>query len=328
MAAQTTTDYDSDNDGLIAVANLAQLNAIRWDLNGDGSVDDTANQASYTAAFPDAATSMGCPSTGCIGYELTANLNFDTDGDGDVDADDAGGAYWNGDLGWAPIGYYLSATDNSPFAATFEGNNRSITNLYINRSTASGVGLFGYVGAGAEVRNVRLRGGTVTGQQQIGGLVGRNTGTVRASSASGAVSGQQWIGGLAGQNRGTISASSASGAVSGQQQTGGLVGRNHGGAISHSHASGAVSGQQWVGGLVGSNATGATISSSHATGTVTGTDPATSSSIGGLAGYNDGTIEDSYHETGTVSGSTRIGGLVGYSYQGTIRDDSYASSTR
>ena len=32
-------DYDSDNDGLIDVANLAQLDALRYDLNGDGLVD-------------------------------------------------------------------------------------------------------------------------------------------------------------------------------------------------------------------------------------------------------------------------------------------------
>ena len=113
MAAQTTTDYDSDNDGLIAVANLAQLNAIRWDLDGDGAADDASNDTDYAAAFPTPATDMGCPSTGCTGYELTANLNLDTDGDGDVDADDAGGVYWNGGLGWTPIGYYLSLTDSS-----------------------------------------------------------------------------------------------------------------------------------------------------------------------------------------------------------------------
>ena len=34
--AQTTVDYDADGDGLIEVATIAQLNAIRWDLDGDG----------------------------------------------------------------------------------------------------------------------------------------------------------------------------------------------------------------------------------------------------------------------------------------------------
>ena len=34
----TTVDYDSNDDRLIEISNLAQLNAIRWDLNGDGVV--------------------------------------------------------------------------------------------------------------------------------------------------------------------------------------------------------------------------------------------------------------------------------------------------
>ena len=69
VAAQTPTDYDTDNDGLIEVDSLAKLNAMRWDLNGDGVVDPvdanqdgdttdpgdvtatTANQVSYAAAF-------------------------------------------------------------------------------------------------------------------------------------------------------------------------------------------------------------------------------------------------------------------------------------
>ena len=340
VAAQTTTDYDRDNDGLIEVKNLEQLNAIRWDLNGDGVADNPSTSSdpddpdapsqeqAYAAAFPNPATGMGCRLADddgdantpdvpvCIGYELTANLNFS-------------GSTWSSDPGWTPI------ADSAYFTATFDGNNRSITNLYINRPDADYQGLFGYFGGpAAEIRNVRLRDVNVTGNERVGGLVGFHQGggvsdnpAISNSSASGTVSGQQWIGGLVGQNRGTISDSSASVAVSGQQQIGGLVGRNHSGAISASSASGAVSGQQWIGGLVGTNAAGATIISSHATGNVTGTDPSTSSDIGGLVGYNGGTIEDSYHKTGTVSGYARIGGLVGYSYEGTISANSYASST-
>ena len=62
-SAQTaTTDYDDDNDGLIDVKTLAQLNAVRHDLNGNGD----ATHADYIAAFPSRDTSptgrMGCPS--------------------------------------------------------------------------------------------------------------------------------------------------------------------------------------------------------------------------------------------------------------------------
>ena len=74
-------DYDADDDGLIEVADLAQLNAIRWDLDGDG----VASDAGYATAFPDAPTSdMGCPASGCTGYELMADLDLDTDGSGTV----------------------------------------------------------------------------------------------------------------------------------------------------------------------------------------------------------------------------------------------------
>ena len=40
------TDYDSDNDRLIDITTLAQLNAMRWDLNGDG-VDASVEHRLY-----------------------------------------------------------------------------------------------------------------------------------------------------------------------------------------------------------------------------------------------------------------------------------------
>ena len=85
-------DYDTDDDGLIDVSTLAQLDALRYDLNGDGLVDGGTWMAYYDA-FPMGALGMGCPPPyGCDGYELTADLDFDTDVDGDIDSDDA---YWN-----------------------------------------------------------------------------------------------------------------------------------------------------------------------------------------------------------------------------------------
>ena len=334
-AAQDETDYDRDNDGLIEVADLAQLNAIRWDLDGDGAADDAAHEANYAAAFADPTTGMGCPSTGCVGYELTANLNFH-------------GSTWASDPGWAPLAEYVDA-DSIPFTATFDGNGNDITNLYINRPAALAVGLFGYAGAGADIRNVRLRSVNVTGHQYVGGLVGLNSGgavsnsqatgdvtgmdagaengkfvgglvgynyggTISDSHASGTVTGHQNIGGLVGYNYGgTISDSHASGTVTGHQNIGGLVGYNYGG-ISDSHASGSVSGEKSIGGLAGVNY-GVTISNSHATGRVTGT--GTSELIGGLVGYNSGTISNSY-ATGAVTGDSEVGGLVGTNEGGTI----------
>ena len=226
VAAQTTTDYDQDDDGLIEVNSLARLNAIRWDLDGDGVADQVywdhdgnpstlvqidasataANAVSYAAAFPNAATGMGCPSAGCTGYELEVDLDFDTDGDGDVDADDASGAYWNGGDGWDPIGYFTVGTTSTAFAATFEGNNHTIANLYINRTGVSYVGLFGWCyGAGAKIRKVGLLDVDVTGDERVGGLVGSNQGdgasdnpAISNSSVAGTVSGRRGSAGWSG----------------------------------------------------------------------------------------------------------------------------------
>ena len=65
--AVSAADYDLDGDGLIEITTLAQLHALRWDLDGDGS----STEAGYAAAYPGAAAGMGCPADGCEGYELT-----------------------------------------------------------------------------------------------------------------------------------------------------------------------------------------------------------------------------------------------------------------
>ena len=74
--------YDIDNDSLIDVHTIEQLNAIHYDLNGDGEVDDTTSDdpavegskaAAYVAVFYGL-----CPPDEVIyvGYELCADLDF------------------------------------------------------------------------------------------------------------------------------------------------------------------------------------------------------------------------------------------------------------
>ena len=77
-------DYDLDGDGLIEIRDLAQLDAVRHDLDGDGNPAAGAPTTAYNAAFSERITTpaalMGCPSGTCAGYELLADLDFDTDG--------------------------------------------------------------------------------------------------------------------------------------------------------------------------------------------------------------------------------------------------------
>ena len=359
-AQQATNDYDSDDNGLIEVGNLAQLNAIRWDLDGSGEADNSANDDDYAAAFPSPAAGMGCPNTGCDGYELTADLDFDTDDDGEADSGDD---YWNSGNGWLPIGNTASV----PFNAIFDGNRlhgHTISNLYINRPGTTGLGLFGYTGSSATIRNVELLDVSLTGHDDVGGLVGSNDGgTISNSDVSGSISGGHQVGGLAGRNQfgGSIENSQASGTVLGYRNAGGLVGANYGtisdshataavtsefpstieqagglaglnqdGTISNSYATGTVEGNQDIGGLVGKNDSGTIEDNSYATGDVTGRDATTSTSerIGGLVGLNTGgsaAISDGY-ATGKVEGHQDIGGLVGKN-DGDIISDSYATGT-
>ena len=312
-------DYDADDDGLIEVSNLAQLDAIRWDEDGDGSALKTANWVVYVdgslvmdgevdlhaAAFPNAAPGMGCPSSGCTGYELAADLDFDTNGNGAADATDA---YWNGGSGWSPISL-------TGFTAVFEGNGHTIRNLFIDRSSDANVGLFEAVVIPSVVRNVVLESVDVTGGERVGGLAGQASGTISGVSVSGSVSGESAVGGLVGYTlpSGVITGSHSTASVTGTKprseggrDVGGLVGYNEG-AVRASYATGAVSGKaNNTGGLVGFNS-GAVIAS-YARLDVTGS----GRYIGGLAGsHYAGAITFSY-AAGATAGGTDAGGLVGH----------------
>ena len=153
---------------------------------------------------------------------------------------------------------------------------------------------------------------TVTGDDNTGGLVGYNSGSVATSYDNGTVSGVYDVGGLVGSNFGIITTSYGTGAVSGEGLVGGLVGGNAGmGSIAASYSTGAVTGWRTVGGLAGLNA--GSIGTSYSTGAVSGT-----GYVGGLVGSNEyGNIMMSY-STGIVGGNERVGGLVGYNNKGSI----------
>ncbi len=292
-------DYDVDDDGLIEVGNLAQFDAVRYDLNGDGLVDDASDWQSYYAAFAQSSLT-GCPG-GCTGYELTASLDFDTNNSG---AADAGDDYWNGGEGWVPIGGEASLAIGTllllrnPFTAIFEGNGHTVSNLFIDTDNVVLVGLFGLTSS--SIRNVGVTDVDVTGTELAAGLVGFNAGEIRASYVTGRVSGKENVGGLVGinQSNGEILASYATSHVSGEEDAGGLVGDNRG-KITAGYATGRVSGEKNVGGLVGFNQSTGEIDSGYSTGRVTG-----DSDVGGLVGSNEGAVTVSYWDTSTSGHTT------------------------
>ena len=78
---------------------------------------------------------------------------------------------------WTPVG-----TSNEPFKGTFDGNGHKITGLKI--TSGSYIGLFGYVGAGAVIENVKLAGAEVSGTERVGALIGRIVGGATVSNCS------------------------------------------------------------------------------------------------------------------------------------------------
>ena len=292
-AAQTpAVDYDTNDDGYISVGNLAQLNAIRHDLNGNGARDSvtTTVWANYTSAFPNAATGMGCPSSGCVGYELTASLDFDSDSDGDVDANDHSGNYWDSGKGWQLIGTSFS----NQYTARFKGNGHTINNLFINRTGATDyVGLFGYTGSSSRIETLGVTNANVTGNDTAGILVGVSQGNIIACYTTGKVAGtgsvSQRIGGLLGYSSGDVSASYSTAYVSGQTRVGGLVGQQQGSSITNSYATGRVvrsSGTATtIGGLLGIARVSPTVTASYydtsTSGCVTGGSNGCTTSAGG-----------------------------------------------
>ena len=134
--AGIASDNDTDNDNLIEVTNLAQLIAMQWDLDGNGTPE--SNTSDYNAAFTSGVT--GCSST-CAGYELNNDITIT------ANPSNAGTSYlipgvWN---------------------TTFEGNSNEI----INQDRRP---LFETIGAAigstiGEVRNVTIESKHASGSQ-------------------------------------------------------------------------------------------------------------------------------------------------------------------
>ncbi len=178
-------------------------------------------------------------------YTLQRNL--------DLAPTEAGGDVW-GSAGFVPIG-----SNVSPFRGQFDGGGYLISNVTISQPTATDVGLFGHISVGGGVRDLGLVGGTVSGLQTVGALVGLNSGVVSESFATSDVDGRNNVGGLAGVSVGSIDNSYATGSVDGDTSVGGLVGYTTGTLIDNYSAgrvTGAAAGS--TGGLVGAHGAAAT----------------------------------------------------------------------
>ncbi len=201
---------------------------------------------------------------------------------------------------WTPIG---GGTDDKLFKGTFDGQNHTISGIYI-RNSFNYQGLFGYVNGGT-IKNLSVTDSYIKVGDLVGGIVGRNNnGTVSNCSNSGTVTGTiagAFVGGIVGWNdKGTVSSCSNSGTVTGESDN------------------------AYVGGIVGWNSNG-TVSSCSNSGTVTVIGTVAGVYVGGIVGYSKGTVSNCSN-SGTVTGGgagVSVGGIVGHSYSGTVSNCYY-----
>ena len=202
---------------------------------------------------------------------------------------------------WTPIG-----SGSQPFSGTLDGDGHSVSGIYIN-STEIYQGLVGYLGSGGTLQNLGVKASYIKGGYSVGGVCGRNDGTVTNCYNTGNVTGNSTVGGVCGENYfGTVTNCYNTGSVTGSNDVGGVCGYNNR-TVTNCYNTGSVEGTERVGGVCGYNY-GATVTNCYNTGSVTG-----SNDVGGLCGRNDGTVNNCYN-TGSVTGSNDVGGLCGQNY--------------
>ena len=244
---------------------------------------------------------------------ITLTVNIDLNPEYTYDA--AAGTWTNKSSGqsgtpshsWTPIGVV-----GKTFSGTFDGGDCEISGLYIN-DAADQQGFFYSLAAGGTVRNLRIS-GAVTGGSYVGGLAGRNHGTIENCQSAVSISGTvQAIGGLVGINQGTISSSENAGPVKGMMSVGGVAGVNWSNCeINNCVNTGSITGtMMYAGGVAGLS--NGTVSGCENSGTISG-----GSFTGGVVGqmsYNvtggSNTVTENCKNTGSVSGENGIGGIVG-----------------
>ena len=157
------------------------------------------------------------------------------------------------------------------FKGTFDGNCHYIKGLnnennhHDNTDFEYGsdpYGLFGLVTESATVKNVGVIDMNLSAYAQIGGIAGKNMGTIYNCVTTGKLDSSYWSGGIVGQNMGTVDhCNTYIDFTADNQCNGGIVGHNGGedtdytgtGIISYCNASGTLHASQKSGGLVGHN---------------------------------------------------------------------------
>ena len=198
---------------------------------------------------------------------------------------------------WAPIGN----RGEIGFNGYFDGNGKTISNLFINTPNSNEQGLFGYV-VGGSIENLFITNCNIIGKNFAGALVGRNNAEIKNCSATGIVKGNEYVGGLLGSSGldSFIANSYSSVNVNGVNCVGGFIGYEYSDGVINCYATGNVIGQNYVSSFIGTHYGGvANIKNCYSIGIVTG-----NGYVGGLFGNYEEVLN--YYDNYTYYNKTTL----------------------
>jgi prepilin-type N-terminal cleavage/methylation domain-containing protein len=192
-------------------------------------------------------------------------------------------------------GYKPAGDSTNKFIGTFEGNGKTIANLYINRNV-NNIGLIGY--NEGTIKGLKVENMTVKGSSYAGLISGTNAGNITSVIAKGNVSGYQYLGLVAGSTSvGTVEAvvegnvnstcsfsnyneSAYVGGIVGYISSGTVKGINQGGTITTGNS------RAYAYRIIGSKATGTTSETISSNSVTKAGYTSVSSGISGNDGYS------------------------------------------
>jgi hypothetical protein len=193
---------------------------------------------------------------------------------------------------WTPIANVAAGYKyNTGYKGTFDGNNKTISGLYINSTSSNQQALFCYVGETATIKNLTVV-ANIYGYYECAAIIVFNNGKISGCTAKGTIVSKGYSGGVVYlNNKSTIEYCTNEASVS------------------SSYA-------DVIGGIVGDNAS--TINCCINKGTITSTGTY-GTCAGGIAGanYTGGSISNSYN-LAAVKGKGYVGGVVGYFWGGSV----------
>lgn len=224
-----------------------------------------------------------------------------------ADIDASISSTWNTNTGMDPIGN--AATH---FTGSFDGQGHTISGVTIDRSANDSIGFFGYT-ENSSITNFHLTNATITGNKQVGGLIGFAASTyVLNCSVDATVNGGGNVGTLIGEIIiGVIDATKSSGSVTTTTYgySGGRIGRANYITISRSYSTSDVVGEYWAAGFIGS-----VIESNVYNNFATGSTTANLYNASGLISNSDYSIVLRNYATGAaaaITTSTKKSGFLG-----------------